>query len=94
MKRGLLVLSPLRGWRSPPPRKSRLRPAPIRSMSRSAQALQYFLHEGAEVTKPYLWPCARDRHLRYRAFPMEKIAEEEKGPKDHPHQRGIWFAHR
>ena len=21
------------------------------------------------------------------------MAEEEKGPKDHPHQRGIWFAH-
>jgi len=24
---------------------------------------------------------------------MDKVAEEEKGPKDHPHQRGIWFAH-
>jgi hypothetical protein len=53
-----------------------------------------FYMKGAEVTKPYLWPVrAATGTYVTRAFPMDKVAEEEKGPKDHPHQRGIWFAH-
>jgi len=53
-----------------------------------------FYMTGEEVTKPYLWPVrAATGTYVTRAFPMDKVAEEEKGPKDHPHQRGIWFAH-
>src|ERR1035438_9671134 len=53
-----------------------------------------FYMTGEEVTKPYLWPVrAATGTYVTRAWPMENIAEEEKGPKDHPHQRGIFFAH-
>ena len=53
-----------------------------------------FYMTGADVTKPYLWPV-RAAFGTYvtRAWPMEIIAEEAKAQKDHPHQRGIWFAH-
>jgi hypothetical protein len=58
----------------------------------------------AEVTKPYLWPLrAASGTYITRAWPMEDVAEEagEKKPgrnggapaSDHPHQRGLWFAH-
>ncbi len=53
-----------------------------------------FYMMGEDVTKPYLWPVrAATGTYVTRAFPMETIEEEAKGPKDHPHQRGIWFAH-
>jgi Methane oxygenase PmoA len=53
-----------------------------------------FYMTGEDVTKPYLWPVrAATGTYVTRAWPMEQMAEEEKGPKDHPHQRGIWFAH-
>jgi hypothetical protein len=53
-----------------------------------------FYMTGEEVTKPYLWPVrAATGTYVTRAWPMEKVAEEEKAQKDHPHQRGIWFAH-
>ena len=52
-----------------------------------------FYMTGEDVTKPYLWPVrAATGTYVTRAWPMEQVAEEEKGPKDHPHQRGIWFA--
>jgi len=58
---------------------------------------------GAKVTKPYLWPlrAATGTYIT-RAWPMEDVAEEaalkrpqRTGPPamDHPHQRGLWFAH-
>src|ERR1035437_10195405 len=53
-----------------------------------------FYMTGADVTKPYLWPVrAASGTYVTRAWPMEIIAEEAKAQKDHPHQRGIWFAH-
>jgi hypothetical protein len=53
-----------------------------------------FYMTGDDVTKPYLWPVrAASGTYVTRAWPMEKVAEEDNGPKDHPHQRGIWFAH-
>lgn len=53
-----------------------------------------FYMAGGDVTKPYLWPVrAASGTAVTRAWPMETVAEEAKEKKDHPHQRGIWFAH-
>src|SRR5215471_14603951 len=53
-----------------------------------------FYMTGGDVTKPYLWPIrAVSGTSVTRAWPMEVVPEEEKEKKDHPHQRGIWFAH-
>jgi len=53
-----------------------------------------FYMKGEGVTKPYLWPVrAASGTSVTRSWPMENVAEEEKEKKDHPHQRGIWFAH-
>src|ERR1700739_4613991 len=53
-----------------------------------------FYMTGADVTKPYLWPVrAATGTYVTRAWPMETVAEEAKEKKDHPHQRGIFFAH-
>ncbi len=53
-----------------------------------------FYMTGGDVTKPYLWPVrAATGTYVTRAWPMENVPEEEKATKDHPHQRGIWFAH-
>ncbi len=53
-----------------------------------------FYVAGPEVSKPYLHPIrAASGTYVTRMWPMEKVAEEEKAPKDHPHQRGLWFAH-
>jgi len=50
-----------------------------------------FFFKGDEVTKPYLWPLsAASGTMITRHFPMETVAGE---PTDHPHQRGLWFAH-
>jgi hypothetical protein len=67
-----------------------------------------FYASGPEVAKPYLWPLrAASGTYVTRMWPMEKVAEEfdaqtgfavvngqstGKVP-DHPHQRGLWFAH-
>jgi hypothetical protein len=46
------------------------------------------------VVKPYLFPLrAASGTYVTRMWPMENVPEEAKGPKDHPHQRGLWFAH-
>ncbi|HEY3835624.1 MAG TPA: PmoA family protein [Bryobacteraceae bacterium] len=53
-----------------------------------------FYMTGGDVTKPYLWPVrAATGTSVTRSWPMEIVPEEEKEKKDHPHQRGIWFAH-
>ena len=67
-----------------------------------------FYIAGAEVAKPYLWPLrAASGTYITRAWPMEKVAEEFDSANghaivngqdtgkvpDHPHQRGLWFAH-
>lgn len=46
---------------------------------------------GPDVMKAYLFPLrAADGTILTRGFPMEKVAGES---TDHPHQRGVWFAH-
>jgi hypothetical protein len=53
-----------------------------------------FVVAGAIVTKPYLYPLrAASGAYVTRMWPMENVAEEETVQKDHPHQRGVWFAH-
>src|SRR3954447_655834 len=54
-----------------------------------------FYIAGKEVAKPYLWPLrAASGTYVTRMWPMGKV-EEEAGiaRPDHPHQRGMWFAH-
>ncbi len=50
--------------------------------------------EGKPVTKPFLWPLetASGVYLT-RMWPMKEVAEEKGEKNDHPHQRGMWFAH-
>lgn len=53
-----------------------------------------FYVAGPEVMKPYLHPLrAASGTYVTRMWPMEVVEEEAKAPKDHPHQRGLWFAH-
>ena len=53
-----------------------------------------FYIAGADVTKPYLHPLrAASGTYVTRMWPMEEVAEEQGQKKDHPHQRGLWFAH-
>lgn len=50
-----------------------------------------FILKGGEAMKPYLWPLrSASGKIVTRHFPMETVEGE---PKDHPHQRGLWFAH-
>src|SRR5689334_23282640 len=54
-----------------------------------------FYFSGPEIAKPYLWPlrAATGTYIT-RMWPMEKVEEEASIAKpDHPHQRGLWFAH-
>ena len=59
-----------------------------------------FFIAGSQVVKPYLWPlrAATGTYIT-RMWPMENVAEEDKMfadkliKQDHPHQRGLWFAH-
>jgi hypothetical protein len=49
------------------------------------------LFVGAETTKPYLHPLrAASGTIVTRAYPMDIVEGET---KDHPHHRGLWFAH-
>jgi hypothetical protein len=54
-----------------------------------------FYIAGPEVAKPYLWPLrAASGTYVTRMWPMQKVEEEAGIQKpDHPHQRGMWFAH-
>lgn len=54
-----------------------------------------FYMAGKDVTKPYLHPLrAATGTYVTRMWPMEKVDEEASIAKpDHPHQRGLWFAH-
>jgi hypothetical protein len=50
-----------------------------------------FVLQGGNAMKPYLYPLrSATGKLVTRKFPMEKVEGE---PTDHPHQRGLWFAH-
>jgi hypothetical protein len=49
---------------------------------------------GAELMKPVLWPIlAASGTYVSRAWPLAQVDEEKDLKTDHPHQRGIWFAH-
>ncbi|HKE23719.1 MAG TPA: PmoA family protein [Bryobacteraceae bacterium] len=54
-----------------------------------------FYVAGDEVMKPYLHPLRTASGIYVtRMWPMEKVEEEAAIAKpDHPHQRGVWFAH-
>ena len=46
---------------------------------------------GKEVTKPYLWPLTTASGVELtRHWPMQDFDGD---PHDHPHHRGVWFAH-
>jgi len=46
---------------------------------------------GEGVTKPYLWPLTTAAGVELtRHWPMQDVQGD---PHDHPHQRGVWFAH-
>ena len=50
-----------------------------------------FVLSGGDAMKPYLHPLrSASGKVVTRYFPMETVADE---PTDHPHQRGLWFAH-
>jgi len=50
-----------------------------------------FVLRGGGAMKPYLYPLrSASGKLVTRHFPMEAVEGE---PTDHPHQRGLWFAH-
>jgi hypothetical protein len=50
-----------------------------------------FVLRGGNAMKPYLHPLrSATGKVVTRHFPMEKVEGE---PTDHPHQRGLWFAH-
>ena len=58
------------------------------------QPFTVFYVAGPEVMKPYLHPLrAASGTYVTRMWPMENVAEEAATGKDHPHQRGLWFAH-
>jgi hypothetical protein len=50
-----------------------------------------FIFKGGEAMKPYLYPLrAASGTIVTRRFPIEIVAGE---PTDHPHHRGLFFAH-
>ena len=50
-----------------------------------------FIFKGGEAMKPYLYPLrAPSGTIVTRRFPIEIVAGE---PTDHPHHRGLFFAH-
>lgn len=70
------------------------------SVQINGQPFTEFYMAGDQVVKPYLFPLrAASGTYVTRMWPMEKSAEEDKMfadktiKQDHPHQRGLWFAH-
>jgi hypothetical protein len=65
-------------------------------VSIDGQPFTDFIMRGGEAQKPYLWPLRTASGVEItRHWPMEIVASEpdEKKYHDHPHQRGLWFAH-
>jgi hypothetical protein len=57
----------------------------------AGQPFTDFVMRGGEAQKPYLWPLRTASGVEVtRHWPMVDTAGE---PHDHPHQRGLWFAH-
>jgi hypothetical protein len=64
------------------------------AVSIDGQPFTEFVTTGATVTKPYLHPLrAASGASVTRMWPMAEVPEEAATSKDHPHQRGVWFAH-
>jgi hypothetical protein len=60
----------------------------------NGQPFTDFYVAGPEVAKPYLHPLrAASGTYVTRMWPMAEVAEEAGQRRDHPHQRGLWFAH-
>jgi hypothetical protein len=95
MKRTLFLLTSAAGLALSASAQVKVTPAADRiEIEIGGKPYSTFYMTGEDVTKPYLWPVrAATGTYVTRAWPMEKVAEEEKAQKDHPHQRGIWFAH-
>lgn len=50
-----------------------------------------FIFKGGDARKPFLWPLRAASGTEVtRHFPMDTVEGE---PTDHPHERGLWFAH-
>lgn len=78
------------------PAQVKITPGPEKiSIEINGKPFTDFYIAGKEVAKPYLWPLrAASGTYVTRAWPMEKVAEEASIARpDHPHQRGLWFAH-
>jgi hypothetical protein len=78
------------------PAQVKITPGPEKiSVEINGKPFTDFYIAGKEVAKPYLWPLrAASGTYVTRAWPMEKVEEEASIARpDHPHQRGLWFAH-
>jgi Methane oxygenase PmoA len=61
------------------------------SIDLKGQPYTDFIFKGGEAMKPYLYPLrAPSGTIVTRRFPLEIVAGE---PTDHPHHRGLFFAH-
>ena len=94
MKTAILLLATVA--LGPAPAQVKITPGPEKvAIEINGQPSTDFYIAGPEVAKPYLWPLrAASGTYVTRMWPMEKV-EEEAGilKPDHPHQRGLWFAH-
>jgi len=93
MRRGIpfLLLAVL-----PAAAQVKITPAPEKiSVEINGKPFTDFWVAGPQVSKPYLWPLrAASGTYVTRMWPMEKVDEEASIARpDHPHQRGLWFAH-
>jgi hypothetical protein len=95
MKRELLFLSSVVLLALPAAAQVKITPGPEKiGIEIDGKPFSTFYMKGADITKPYLWPVrAASGTSVTRSWPMEILPEEEKVKKDHPHQKGIWFAH-
>jgi hypothetical protein len=78
------------------PAQVKITPGPEKiSIEINGKPFTDFYIAGSQVSKPYLWPLrAATGTYVTREWPMEKVEEEASIARpDHPHQRGLWFAH-
>jgi hypothetical protein len=101
MKTTLALLSAVAVLAFSAPAQVKITPGPEKiSVEIDGQPFTDFFIAGDQVVKPYLFPLrAATGTYVTRMWPLEKVAEEDKMladktiKPDHPHQRGLWFAH-